>query len=369
MTYRECVFFIGRCLTLDDNPGNKDWVANHLVSKKVDWDYVLKISSDQAVHLALFSNLKRAGLLDHLPAELVEFLSLMASLNKERNLQIMDQVKTIGSLLKRNSIIAVFLKGIGFLFEGLYRDNSERIISDIDFLVSPDDFEKAITVLKKDGYSEVKPQEIDRTFLSRHYAPMSKEGQILSIEIHHAMVSGKCARAFNYESIKGQINEISEGVFTLCQDHQIAMTCFNKQVNDHGRWNKKYFLRSGYDLFLLSQRTSTLKAIENFRGRDFNILNNFLSSTRQVFGNASTIEHKKNYSSDLFLGVQNYLSKHHNIRTLYLRFWDKAFKHQRTLKKIAEVMKNRHYRLYLTKKYINPHSEGKTQESEINSQH
>lgn len=353
MTYRECIFFIGRCLTLGYEPYSEKWVVNYLESKEVDWDYILKISSEQYVHLAFFSNLKRAGLLHYLPKDLVEYLSLMIPLNRERNEQIMVQVEAIDSLLKKNAITPVFLKGVGFLFEGMYKDNAERIISDIDFLVPRNDFENTISLLIDDGYSEVIDYGVDTTIIGRHFGRMSKKDCVSPIEIHYKMVSGKYEKSFNYQSIKDQVKETSRGVFILSQKDQIVMTCFNKQINDHGHWNKRFFLRSGYDLFLLSKRTTTIEAIEGFNGHKQNVLNSFLRSSKPIFSNSLTIEYKRSYSSAFFLLVQNYLSKHHKIRLYYGWFWDKLFIGQRKLKLIAKAPCNRDHRVYLSKKISN----------------
>ena len=48
-----------------------------------------------------------------------------------------------------NNISPIFLKGTGNILEGLYEDVGERMVGDIDFLFSEEDFFKAIDIFKK----------------------------------------------------------------------------------------------------------------------------------------------------------------------------------------------------------------------------
>ena len=49
-----------------------------------------------------------------------------------------------------------------------------------------------------------------------------------------------------------------------------------KQINDDGQYYKDIALRNAYDVYLLSQKTNSLNAIQNFKYL-FNPLNNFLA--------------------------------------------------------------------------------------------
>lgn len=83
------------------------------------------------------------NLLQYLPEELVNYMIHITDLNRERNKQIIKQAKEINSLLLANDITPIFLKGTGNLLEGLYADIAERMVGDIDFIVS-----KTITLIQ-----------------------------------------------------------------------------------------------------------------------------------------------------------------------------------------------------------------------------
>ena len=80
----------------------------------------------------------------------------ITNINRERNKQIISQAKELNNLLLANNITPIFLKGTGNLLAGIYEDIAERMVGDIDFIFSKEDYPKAITILREFGYSEVK---------------------------------------------------------------------------------------------------------------------------------------------------------------------------------------------------------------------
>ena len=154
MNYKETLFFIAKCLTISLEEKNRDEIEIFLKTTDVDWDAVVKVSTAHYVFPALYCNFKRADFLKYLPADLVEYMIHITNLNRDRNTQIIQQAQELNSLLLANNIRPIFLKGTGNLLEGLYEDVGERMVGDIDFLFSEEDFFKAIDILKKDNYSK-----------------------------------------------------------------------------------------------------------------------------------------------------------------------------------------------------------------------
>jgi len=322
MTYKETLFFIGKCLTITHEEHNRNEVEQELKEGAIDWEAVVKVSTAQYVFPALYCNLKRADFLHYLPEELVNYMIHITNLNRDRNKQIIAQAKEINELLLANNITPIFLKGTGFLLQDFYEDIAERMVGDIDFLVSEAEFEKTIHVLKKDGYSSKK--EIDTTFLNRHYAKIIKNKRIASVEIHYRMVSNPFDKYFNYSFIKNSIKKTTEQNPVLSDKNQFIMTCFNKQMNDKGQWYKTVSLRNSYDLFLLAQKVNTLKTLKDFYYY-FIPLNNFLASTYQLFNEPKSIIFEENSASIKFNTKQidyiNHPEKEKNNR----KKWDLYF--------------------------------------------
>ena len=152
MNYKQCLFFVAKCLTLDQHPGRIQEVKTEINENTFNWENVVKLSSGQFVLPAMYLQLKRNGLLPDLPEDLVEYLEEITDLNRKRNLAILEQAKEITSILHAQHISPLFLKGVAHLLGGLYVDISERMIGDIDFLVEKDNMVEAADLLIKNGY-------------------------------------------------------------------------------------------------------------------------------------------------------------------------------------------------------------------------
>ena len=166
MTYKETLFFISKCLTISLDEKNKEIILLKLQSEEIDWDSVVKLSTSHYVLPALYCNLIRADFLQYLPKDLVSYMEQITSLNRERNQQIITQAKKLNTLLLANNIIPLFLKGTGNLLANLYQDVAERMIGDIDFILSKEDYLKAIKVLRDNGYCDVEKYSFPN---QRHY--------------------------------------------------------------------------------------------------------------------------------------------------------------------------------------------------------
>ena len=95
--------------------------------------------------------LQRANFLHYLPEDLVAYMVYITNLNRDRNEEIITQAKELNTLLLTNNIPPIFLKGTGNLLAGIYDDVAERMVGDIDFIFSKEDYPKAITILRDFG--------------------------------------------------------------------------------------------------------------------------------------------------------------------------------------------------------------------------
>jgi len=71
-----------------------------------------------------------------IPEEVEHAFAEIYELNRQRNQQILKQIDDITALLNKENIQPVFLKGTANLLDELYSDVGERMIGDIDFLVT-----------------------------------------------------------------------------------------------------------------------------------------------------------------------------------------------------------------------------------------
>ena len=302
LNYKETLYFIAKCLTISLEEKNRDEIEKHLESETIDWDTVVKVSTAHYVFPALYCNLKRVDFLKYLPADLVDYMKYITNLNRDRNIQIIQQAKELNSLLLEKNVRPVFLKGTGNLLEGLYKDVGERMVGDIDFLFSEKDSYSTFKILKSDGYSS--PENILDMFPKhRHFPRLIKPANIAAIEIHKEVLKEKYRGEFNYKIISEDAQLIND-FSVLSFENQLSLSIISSQINDYGFELKNFTLRNAYDVFLLSKKVDTKKVISKFTKLK-NPLNCFLANCNLVFGDLESLGYFKTKESDKYLKAFN----------------------------------------------------------------
>ena len=286
MNYKETLFFIGKCLTITHEEKNTVLVEKELKSGNIDWDAVVKVSTAHFVFPALYCNLKRANFLHYLPEELVNYMIHITDLNRKRNQQIIEQAKEINELLLKNNITPIFLKGTGNLIEGLYEDIGERMVGDIDFIVSKEDFRRTVEILKKEKYNTKNEVYMDFHW---HYPKMVKEDRIAAVEVHNKVLKKPYTSYLNYETLKE--NSFSASNCTIASfENQFLITILQKQINDNLYFSKTLTLRNVYDVFLLSVNTTSKKrVIKNKTIKKY--LNNYKCCATEIINAPKSLEY------------------------------------------------------------------------------
>ncbi|WGH75405.1 nucleotidyltransferase family protein [Tenacibaculum tangerinum] len=301
MNYKETLLFVGKCLTITHEIHNRVLVEEKIKANLVDWDAVVKLSTAHYVFPALYCNFKRVNFLAYLPTDLVEYMKHITDLNRERNQQIIEQAKEINELLRSNNITPVFLKGTGNLLEGLYEDIAERMVGDIDFIVSQEEYQPTIQILNDNNYVKVIESEYDFPSF-KHHPRLQKKEKIAAVEIHKELLIEKYADEFNYEFVsKDSIH--SDSINFLSYQNQLSLSIIAKQINDDGQFYNNISLRNAYDVFLLSKKVNPLEAISNYN-KLFIPLNNFLAITRFTL-NSETVTFKTDRHSSKAITLFN----------------------------------------------------------------
>ena len=302
MNYKETLYFIAKCLTISLEAKNRQEIEKQLKSKTIDWDSVVKVSTSHYVFPAIYCNLKRANFLKYLPADLVEYMRHLTNLNRDRNKQITTQAQELNSLLLANYIRPIFLKGTGNLLAGIYEDIGERMVGDIDFIFSKEDYPKAITILREFGYSDV--LKIKNTLPHfRHYPRLKKDNNIAAIEIHKELLLEKYASDFNYKLVDRD-SQVIKGVRVLSYANKLNLSIIANQINDNGFFYKRMALRNAYDVFLMSKKTNAKDAIITLN-KLTNPLNCFLAACYEVFNKVDSLEYYRTKKTLSYLSIFN----------------------------------------------------------------
>ena len=302
MNYKETLYFVAKCLTISLEEKNRDEIELILKTTDVDWDAVVKVSTAHYVFPALYCNLKRADFLHYLPHDLVSYMQHITNMNRERNEQIIAQANELNSLLLANNIRPIFLKGTGNLLAGIYEDIAERMVGDIDFIFSKEDYSKAITILIDNGYSDVVKTDYNWPMFM-HYPRMKKENSIAAIEIHKELLIEKYAIEFNYSFVEKD-SQVIKGVRVLSYANKLNLSIIANQINDQGFYYKTMALRNAYDIFLLSKKTSAKDSI-NTLDKLSNPLNCFLAACYEIFSSVNSLEYNNTKKTASYLNVFN----------------------------------------------------------------
>lgn len=306
MSYKETLFFVGECLTLQHCPDRIPRIREKIRSGEINWEQLVWVSSNQMVLQAVYLQFKRADLLKELPEDLIEHLSHIHALNKKRNQEILEQTKKIIQILNKHKIHPIFLKGVGNLLDNLYEDIGERMIGDIDFLLDEKDVIRAAEILMKEGYIKNLNFSEKTIDYGRHYPRLVKEKDISGVEIHFRLISKPYDKNLSFYIIDKEKNKLNliETAFVLSDYHQIIYNMMNVQINDKLFYSNPIYLRQIYDLFLLSVKSDPLKALQKFRFY-FNSLNNYLALSAIILSRPISLTFKDNQITNSY--IKHYL--------------------------------------------------------------
>ncbi len=299
MSYKDVLYFVAMCLTISQEKKNKQIIEARLKKNDIDWEFVVEVSTGHYVFPAMYCALKREGFLTYLPQELLNFMEYVADTNRDRNIQIISQAKELNTLLLSHNITPIFIKGTANLLAGLYSDITERMVGDIDFLFSSQDYPKAIRVLKENGYyyQDDEPERLMPEH--RHYPRLIKKDHIAAIEIHDKLLIEKYANEFNYNTINNSI-QIVDDFAMLSEAHMLNFSILANQINDYGYLYRRITLRSAYDVFLLSKKVSATNAV-NSVGVLSHPLHCFLAACEEVFNSPDSLTYTQTIQTKAYL--------------------------------------------------------------------
>jgi len=302
MSYKEVYYFVAMCLTISLEKKNKQIIEARLKQNDIDWEFVVEVSTGHYVFPAMYCALKREGFLTYVPQELLNFMEHVANTNRDRNTQIISQAKELNTFLLSHNITPIFIKGTANLLAGLYSDITERMVGDIDFLFSSQDYPRAIQVLKEWGYCKQKQLATKYPYpWSKHYPRLIKDGFIAAIEIHDKLLIEDYTQEFNYNTIKSSI-QVIDNVAMLSDGNMLNLSILSNQINDFRFRYRTINLRNAYDVFLLSKKTSAKNAVNTVKGLS-HPLHCFLAACVEVFNTPDSLTYIQTKKTKAYLAL------------------------------------------------------------------
>jgi len=254
---------IGLCLTVDRVPGRREVLIGLFESESMDWDKFVYLSGKHYVQQVIFLKLRDAGLLSYLPEGLDEYLQMVFEMNEKRNRQILEQMDRITKLLNSIGVEPVYLKGNAGLADGLYSEIGERIVRDIDFLVSPTQINTVVDAIYGQGYV-MRAGNCWLPGQMKHYPRMHSPNELADVEVHQAPIELEIRGVLSFSDIDRAKKRVanSDLNFAVPDDlHKIIHNFAHAHLNDRGHIYRRTSLRNLYDILLLSDRVNLNSAI------------------------------------------------------------------------------------------------------------
>ena len=248
MAYLHNIFKIIAAI-LDPN-SDPEYLKQILKDKNFDLELLVKAGSAQLVLPAIYCHLKHKKLLQYLPEDLQAYLKEITSINRNRNITILEEATSIGELLHANQVDYVFLKGTALLISGYYKDLGERMIGDIDVLVKSDQLLKAQELLLKQGYDETETTFGFNFFEHKHLARLIPKTKLAAVEVHRKLLHKSVKNSLEPLAIL-QNKQLVNGL-AICSDEDLLVhTVLNFQINDYGSYYNYLGLRNAHDVSIL----------------------------------------------------------------------------------------------------------------------
>ena len=211
-----------------------------------DWDRTVAIAAREEVLPTLHGRLS-------CPAEVSDFFEAIHGLNAERNRQLLSEVEALGLLLNLAGIEPVLLKGSAYLVTGVYSDPADRLLHDIDFLVSPSQSVQAFEIIRSSGYD---PDVRNPAALVQHHHPPLTQAHRVPVEVHHRLGFGARSRILTTSEIVNSSTPFRLGravVRIPSAEHLMTHLVVHSQMQDSYQriWPS---LRAMLDLVLLERR-------------------------------------------------------------------------------------------------------------------
>ena len=199
-------------------------------------DQIIKIGSNHLVLPAIYNAIIRKKLENCFPQDFISYLNEISRLNSDRNHAILIQLKFISNLFKKYQIQYVFLKGAALLISKPYDTINERMVGDIDILVSEKDIYRAQKLLNDKGFFKIIHEEnhfLKEIISHRHLSRITHPDYIAAIELHRNLLNKKI-ELLNPKDVLNKRIQTKEGYWTPSSHHMWLHAIFDWQYNDNG---------------------------------------------------------------------------------------------------------------------------------------
>jgi len=217
-----------------------------------DWAGVVALANQSLTTPQLTAALE--SLEDRLPLDLAPFLAEVRRRNRERNRRLAAQLQDAVAGLNRAGVEPVLLKGAALLAGRGGVEMPDRLLSDLDLLVAPEEVETAIGALRAAGFGLVK------RFTGSHIhvaAEFGRPQDVGVLDLHqHAPGPAGLAEKLHLEARYRTVDVGGGQARVPDEAAQILYLVLHDQLHDGDYWRGGFDLRHLADLARLAPALS-----------------------------------------------------------------------------------------------------------------
>ena len=284
--------------------------ASYFPAPQIFWDRLVQLGSSQLVLPAIYGALKRKKLLQHAPKDLLSYLQDITDLNQKRNTAILKQIDFLSKVFNRNQIDHVFLKGAALLITNPYNAITERMVGDIDILVSEKDLSRSQQLLLDEGFEAVSNEfnftkGVFHENINKHLKRISHHNYIAAVEIHRRLLNEN--HLLSPEDVLKNKLQSKKKYYVPLKQHLWQHAILNWQQNDNGMIRNDLAFRTVLDVLYLESKDVLVKVKTASRS-----IKSFYSLLSLYYGNYKTYYFQKKLIYKLKLKSRSFY-KFHNF--------------------------------------------------------
>ena len=270
--------------------------------KNINFDKLMRIASSELIIPLIYYKIFKKKIIKQFPKEFVKYIKYIYEANKERNIQIIKEIKEIDSKFKKEKIEFYFTKGSDFLLNNFYEDIGLRMLGDIDILVKKKYIKQAQKILKNNNYFSNSNYVFWKT---KHLPRFINKNKIAAVEIHQEILLIRHKKKLN-----------SEIIFEFKMNNKVrSLICLlNYQINDFGYLRCNTSIRTTYDFLLVYdkkflERFEKIKEIRKYLHLTNLQIENKFQVRKYFFDQLYLKRHKLKQVNRLFYEIDEFFCK------------------------------------------------------------
>lgn len=296
---------------------------------QIFWDRLVQLGSSQLVLPKIYRALKRKNLGHHVPMDLMSYLQEITNLNQNRNIAILKQINFLSEIFNKHQIDHVFLKGAAMLITKPYDTLSERMIGDIDILVSEKDLLISQQILIDEGFNAVSnefsfTEDLD---YGKHLKRIAHPNFIAAVEIHRKLLDLTLKNPISSNEVLTEKSKTSDGYYIPSKKHLWQHAILNCQYNDSGIIRNALTFRTMVDVLYLESKNVLINLKNSsYAIKHFYSLLSLYYNTYFTYYPFSKLRYKWQLTYKLFNKLNNlYFRLHYLLKIVLLRSKSKVY--------------------------------------------